>query len=60
MAVVFEVVVSANIVEFVDEDLGRHIEEALHWTSVAILSTFLVEISLLMYPIPPIQLHLTQ
>ena len=41
VAVVFEVVVSINIVEFVDEELGEQIETALHYTSVAILSLFL-------------------
>jgi hypothetical protein len=49
MAVAFEVVVSANIVEFVDHELGHHIEEALHWTSVAILSLFLLELMTLIY-----------
>jgi hypothetical protein len=31
-------VVHVQILEFVDEELGEHIEEAMHWTSVAILS----------------------
>ena len=49
LAVSFEVVVSANIVEFVDPSLGHRIEEALHWTSVSILSIFLIELLILMF-----------
>ena len=35
--------------EFVDPEQGELIEEVLHYLSVAILSFFLLELSLLMY-----------
>ena len=49
VAVMFELALSGNIVEFVEGVPGHEIEQALHWTSVGILSLFLCELFILMY-----------
>ena len=48
MAVVLEVIVEVELVQFVDPEQGEFIEEVLHFASVGILSFFLLELSVLM------------
>jgi hypothetical protein len=48
MAVVLEVIVEVELVQFVDPEQGELIEEVLHFVSVGILSFFLLELSVLM------------
>ena len=49
VVVAFELVVTASIVEWADGIPGHEIEEALHWTSVVILSLFLFELFILIF-----------
>lgn len=49
MAVVLEVIVEVELVQFVDPEQGELIEEVLHFVSVGILTFFLLELSLLMF-----------
>jgi hypothetical protein len=49
IAVVLEVFVEVELVQFVDPEQGEVIEEILHFTSVGILSFFLLELTVLIY-----------
>eukprot|EP01043_Picozoa_sp_COSAG02_P067043 COSAG02_NODE_10633_length_1894_cov_1.470752_1_plen_433_part_00 len=47
--VLLEVIVSVNLVQFVDPEFGRQFEKAMHLTSISILSLLLFELFLMMY-----------
>ena len=47
--VLLEVIVSVNLVQFVDPEFGAQIEKAMHLTSISILSLLLFELFLMMY-----------